>query len=389
MPSYSTRKTKNGTVFDVRFRIIDDNGQEVQKRLCSYPNKHAAQQAYIEFMKTYSPPILKLKTNGGYYFDELFTLYKKKMEAEIAESSFYDLNSIYLKYLFPYFTGKIVNTITKAEYATWQTELWAMKNPANGKYYSQKYLIKIRSTLMSFLSWCEETYDIPNLYKQIKKPQRKEMKTEMQFWTLNEFIKFQNSIDNVLWKTFFMSLFYSGCRAGEIRALSDKDILLNNGIYYFVINKGITRKTIKKDNKFVITAPKTTTSNRTIPLPEIMTNQINEYLKYKKENDIGSSFFFGGNSPLAEMTYYRYFKKFTETAGLKKIRIHDLRHSHASMLIHLNIPITVISKRLGHSSIDMTLKKYAHCYTNDETAAVTTINNAINTILTDCVKIVP
>lgn len=383
MPSYPTRKIKGGTVTDVRFRIIDENGQEVQRRLCGYPNKRAAQQAYLEFMKTYTPPVLLPKSDGGYIFDDLFALYIKKMEAELADSSFYDLNSIYTKYIRPHFTGTLLTKLTKADYATWQTELWSAKNPDNGEFYSQSYLTKIRSTFTAFLTWCEETYDIPNLYK-IKKPKRKEIKTEMQFWKLDEFIKFQAVVDDVLWKTFYMSLFYSGCRIGEIRALSDNDVVLDNGIYYFVINKGITRKSLKADKKFVIAAPKTTTSNRTIPLPEIMTAQITEYLTYKKENNIGSMFFFGGDSPLAEMTCYRYFEKYTELAGLKKIRIHDLRHSHASMLIHLNVPITVVSKRLGHSSIDMTLKKYAHCYAEGENAAINTINNAISEISKKC-----
>lgn len=377
MPSYPTRKTKNGTVTDVRFRIIDENGKEVQRRLCGYPTKRAAQQAYLDFMKSYTPPTFQLKKDGVYTFDELFSLYKKKMEAELAASSFYDLNSIYSKFLYSYFTGKSLPALTKVNYATWQTELWSAKNPTNGEYYSQRYLSKIRSTLMAFLSWCEETYDIPNLYKLIKKPKRKEMKTEMQFWKLDEFLKFQNTIDDVLWKTFFMSLFYSGCRVGEIRALSDNDVVFENGTYSFVINKGITRKSLKADKKYVVAAPKTSTSNRTIPLPDIMTAQIAEYLKYKKDNNIGETFLFGGNSPLAEMTFYRYFEKYTEKAELKKIRIHDLRHSHASMLIHLNVPITVVSKRLGHSSIDMTLKKYAHCYAEGENAAINTINNAI------------
>lgn len=60
MPSYAKRQTKNGTVIDVRFRIINDTGVEVQKRLCGYPNKRAAEQAYMEFMKTYTPPVFKL-----------------------------------------------------------------------------------------------------------------------------------------------------------------------------------------------------------------------------------------------------------------------------------------------------------------------------------------
>ncbi len=376
MPSYPTRKIKSGTVYDVRFRIINDDGSEVQKRLSGYPTKRAAQQAYLDYMKSYAPPSFALNKDTRYTFDELYSLYKKKAETELAQSSFYDLNWIFDKFVNPYFCGKSLPAITKSDYATWQTELWATKKD-NGEPYAQKYLNKIRSMFVTFLSWVEETYDIPNLFRQIKKPKRKEVKKEMQIWELDEFLKFQNSIDNEMWKTFFMSLFYSGCRVGELLALSDNDVQLDNGIYSFRIFKNVSRKTVVAGQSFVIASPKTNSSNRSIPLPDIMTDQINRYFEYKKANGISDKFFFGGDAPIPQTTYGRYFQNYTQTAGVKKIRIHDLRHSHASLLIHLNVPITVISKRLGHSSIDMTLKKYAHCYSDSDNVALNAINQAI------------
>ncbi len=378
MPSYPTRKTKSGTVTDVRFRIIDENGQEIQKRLCGYSTKRAAQQAYLNFMKTYTPPTFQLKKDGVYTFDELFSLYKKKMEAELAASSYYDLTWIFDKFITPCFTGKAIPEIKKVDYALWQTELWAMKNPKTGEFYKQKYLTKIRSTFMTFLTWCEDTFEIPNLYFLVKKPKRKELKTEMQFWELDEFIEFQNSVDDIMWKTFFMLLFYSGCRVGELLALSDFDIVNENDNLYLSIHKGLTRKTSNTEDKFIISAPKTATSNRRVQLPEVMTAQLEKYIAYKKENGISSDFLFGGDAPIPQRTYQRYFDRYTKAADLKHIRIHDLRHSHASMLIHLNVPITVISKRLGHSSVKMTLEKYSHCYSDGENIAITAINQVLN-----------
>lgn len=378
MPNYPIRKTKNGTVVDVRFRIVDENGIEVQKRLCGYPNKRAAQQAYLEFMKSYSPPALKVQKTKSYLFDDLWLLYRTTKETELAVSSFYDLNWIYEKFISPYFSGKSLPDLKKSDYAEWQTELWASKNPKTGIYYTQKYLTKIRSTLLSFLTWCEETYDILNQYKIVRKPKRKEMKREMKFWELNEFLRFQEAVDDIIWKTFFMCLFYSGCRVGELVALDDGNVVKSGDNYTLNINKGLTRKTLHTDDKFVITAPKTSTSNRTIVLPQVMTEQIDLYFAYKQENHIPSSFFFGGNTPIAQRTYQRAFADYSDKANLPHIRIHDLRHSHASMLIHLNVPITVISKRLGHSSVKMTLERYSHCYSDGENVATEAIDFAIN-----------
>lgn len=151
---------------------------------------------------------------------------------------------------------------------------------------------------------------------------------------------------------------------------------LENGNYVFNVCKNLTRKT-NSNQSYLVVSTKTETSNRKILLPDVITNQLAIYIQYKQSNGIPSQFFFGGDRPIAQRTYQRYFEKFTIEAGLKKIRIHDLRHSHASMLIHLNVPITVISKRLGHSSIEMTLKKYAHCYASGAGEAIAAVDNAI------------
>ena len=378
MPSYAKRQTKNGTVIDVRFRIINDTGVEVQKRLCEYPNKRAAEQAYMEFMKTYTPPVFKLSKDTKYCYDELIVIYKKKMETELAVSSYYDLCWILDKYITPYFQGKSIPSLKKSDYAEWQTELWAAKNPKSGEPYAQKYLTKIRSTLMAFLNYCEETYDILNVYKMLRKPKRKEMKKEMEFWEIDEFQKFINVVTDLTWQTFFMSLFYSGCRVGEILALSDKDVVRQNENYCFNISKGVTRKTGNPTSPYLITSPKTVTSNRTVILPDIMTDQISQYLSYKKANGLSDAFFFGGDSPIPQRNYQHAFERYIKQAEVKRIRIHDLRHSHASMLIHLNVPITVISKRLGHSTVKMTLERYSHCYSDGESVAVDALNNALS-----------
>lgn len=123
MASYSFRKTKQGTVCDARFRIVNENGIEIQKRLCGYPNKRAAEKAYMDFMKSYTPPALKVQKASSYTFDELWAIYRKKKETELAVSSFYDLNWIFDKFITPYFTGKSVPNLKKPDYVEWQTKL--------------------------------------------------------------------------------------------------------------------------------------------------------------------------------------------------------------------------------------------------------------------------
>ena len=74
----------------------------------------------------------------------------------------------------------------------------------------------------------------------------------------------------------------------------------------------------------------------------------------------GSPFVFGGQRSLPITCVQREFERAIKESGVKRIRIHDLRHSHASVLIASGVPIIAVSKRLGHSSVNVTLSVYAH-----------------------------
>lgn len=382
MPSYTKRQTKNGTVIDVRFRIINDTGVEVQKRLCGYPNKRAAQQAYMDFMKDYTPPtrtteIKKDGRNEHFFYASLMKEYLLNRKSELAVSSYVDFEWTINKYITPYFKDSYIPDLTKADLSQWQAERWAEVNTKTGRQYSQKYLTKLRTVLMTFLNYCENIHNITNVYKNVPKPKRKEMREEMKFWEIDEFELFYEHVEDILWKTLFMMLFYSGCRIGEALALQTNDVYkLDDGNYCINVRKTLTRKTGNKNISYELIAPKTSTSNRTIILPDIMTEQIEEYLNYTSKQKTTGSFFFGGEIPLSPTSVKNHFLDSTKKAGVKRIRIHDLRHSHASMLIHLGVPITVISKRLGHSSVKMTLERYSHCYSDGENVAVSAINEA-------------
>ena len=99
------------------------------------------------------------------------------------------------------------------------------------------------------------------------------------------------------------------------------------------------------------------------------------YQKYEGFND--DWYIFGGIKPLAPTTIGRKKDRYSALAGVKKIRIHDFRHSHAFLLLSFGVPITVISQRLGHSDINMTLNTYSHLMPRDEDKAINMINTLI------------
>jgi integrase len=78
------------------------------------------------------------------------------------------------------------------------------------------------------------------------------------------------------------------------------------------------------------------------------------------------SFIFGGASPYRSTTIARYKNSYCKLAGVKEIRIHDFRHSHASLLISNGADPTIVAQRLGHTGVEMTLNIYSHMFPNKQ-----------------------
>lgn len=149
----------------------------------------------------------------------------------------------------------------------------------------------------------------------------------------------------------FQTLYYTGIRIGELLALTYNDIDLANGIIR--INKTVNFK----GGKVIFTSPKTPKSNREITIPQLLINDLSNYIEkiygYKMTDRV---------FPYTKAILYKELKKKSEQAGLKKIRVHDFRHSHASLLIDMGINPLLISERLGHERVETTLNTYSHLY---------------------------
>lgn len=177
-------------------------------------------------------------------------------------------------------------------------------------------------------------------------------KKEMPVWTPDEFRRVANEVDSPLYRAFYTFLFWTGCRRGEALALCKEDI--NGNVVH--IHRAI------KHFKNGFQSLKTDSSERYITIDSKTMDMLKPFIEH------ADPFVFGGDRSLAISSVDRYFKRAITAAGVDRIRIHDLRHSHATWLFSQGVNIVAISKRLGHSSINQTLKTYAHLLkrTNDE-----------------------
>lgn len=213
--------------------------------------------------------------------------------------------------------------------------------------------------IRSVFTYANSIYNVPNNGSVIRSYKlTKEDKKEMDIWTPQEFQQFIDCVDEGYYKAFFTFLYWTGTRRGEALGLCKDD---------FSGNKVHIHRQIKHHcNGF--TELKTGTSERTISIDKKTCEYLQPFIKE------ACPFVFGGIRCLAITSIQRYFTEAIEKSGVKKVRLHDLRHSHASVLISAGVPIIAVSKRLGHSSINITLSTYAHLLQKTEDEMVSAID---------------
>ena len=141
----------------------------------------------------------------------------------------------------------------------------------------------------------------------------------------------------------FQMLYWCGIRVGELLALTPSDFDFNNKTV--TISKSYQRL----HGEDIITSPKTPKSNRTIKMPQFLCDEMQEYINMFYEAGENDRIF-----PISKSYLHHEMDRGAKAAGVKRIRIHDLRHSHISLLIDMGFSAVAIADRVGHESIDIT-----------------------------------
>lgn len=293
----------------------------------------------------------------GITFEKVYSDYLEKQKLHNSYGTVQKRENIYKEIIKPHFPiySKVEN-ITKKDCRDFYEWLYHTD-------YASSYKNIILNQLVAIFKHCERYFDIENNpAKSLEKFKltfnEKQSKRAIQFnvWSIDEFNSFIQYVDNDTYKLFLIVLYYTGMRKGEAMALKWSDF--RNGI--FDINKSITTKT--KNVGYEIKEPKNIYSNRRISAGKTITQIMNQY-KEREMSIAGFSedwFIFGRLKPISTTNLDRVKKIAIEKSGVKTIRIHDLRHSHASNLFAQGIDYITISKRLGHNNPQTTLNIYAH-----------------------------
>ena len=245
--------------------------------------------------------------------------------------------------------------ITAQQIITWQNELMNYKDE-NGKALSPVYLKTINNQLSAIFNHAVKFYNLKENPCRKAGSMGKKKNREMLFWTKEEYLKFAEvMMDKPQFYYAFEMLYWCGIREGELLALTPADFDFKKGTVS--INKSYQRL----NERDVITTPKTEKSNRIITMPQFLIEEIQDYLRQLYDVGMNDRMFLVTKSGL-----HREMARGAQEAGVQRIRIHDIRHSHVSHLIDMGFSAAAIADRVGHESIDITYN-YAHLFPSKQT----------------------
>jgi integrase len=337
MPAYKDDNSK----WFIRSRYKDYAGENKQKLKRGFKTRKEALDWERDFLNS-------LETSPEITFENLTEKYLEDMSTRLKKTTIEKKKNILKNKVLPTFGKLKISDITPIHIRNWQSELLKQD-------YSQTYLKGIHDQLTSVLNYAVKYYGLKSNPTLIAGSMGKKKAQDMDFWTLEEFNTFISVVDKEDIKLAFNILFWTGIRIGELMALTLSDIDIYNSL--IDINKTYT----KMNGQEIITEPKTVKSKRVVYTPEFLCNDINNYLDslygLEKDNRIFS---------FAKTYLGKQLKKYAAIANVKKIRVHDLRHSHASMLINMDVNVLTISERLGHEKVDTTWNTYSHLYPNKQ-----------------------
>ena len=327
----------------IQYRYTDWQGKRRKSTKRGFATKREAEEWLRNFLITQ-------KADFDMKFENFWKMYYADMETRLREHTMRTKKYIVELKILPYFGNKRVNDITAADIRQWQNELIKIG-------YSPTYLKTINNQLSAIFNYAVRYYDLKSNPCAKAGSMGKSKAEEMDFWTGEEFRRFIDSVMNKrLSYMAFMTLYWTGMRLGELLALNPKDVDLEKRTI------SITKSYQRLGKKDVITPPKTPKSKRVITIPEFLAADIKDYMDSLYDLQEDDRLF-----PITKYYLEHEMQRGIKESGVKRIRVHDFRHPHASMLIELGFSPLEIANRLGHEKVETTLNTYAHLYPNKQT----------------------
>jgi phage integrase len=338
MPAYKNDKTGK---WETLFYYTDYKNEKRKKHKRGFNTKKEALEFEREFLA-------QSQFSIEMTFKSLYSLYQDDMESRIKKTTMEIKGYIVNKKILPFFENMKVKEIKPIHIRKWQSEL--LKTD-----YSKTYLKSIYNQLTAIFNYAVRFHNLDKNPCHVAGSIGKKDADEMQILTLQEFNKMIDYVTDKENKFFYIILFWTGMRKGELLALTYEDVDFENKTISINKNFQIVR------GEKVITDPKTPKSKRVIAVNDIVLNCIKEMWDTTYKPNKTDTIFY-----VSKYSLKRQLDTACKRAKVPQIRIHDLRHSHASYLLSNGINIVILSRRLGHEKVQTTLNIYCHICPSSE-----------------------
>ncbi len=307
--------------------------------------------------------LVKLKQDLDMTFENFFSSYTADMQSRLKENTWRTKENIIRNRILPYFGKRKMSEIRPRDIITWQNKMINYRDK-DGNQYSPVYLKTLHNQLSAIFNHAVRYYGLHNNPAAKVGNMGKSKNKEMQVWTKEEYLRFADSMmDKPLSFYAFEMLYWCGIREGELLALTPEDFDFNKCTVS--INKSYQRL----KGKDIITNPKTPKSIRIIVMPDFLCEEMKECIRFQYSIQPTDRLF-----PVTKSYLHHEMTRGAKEAGIKRIRIHDLRHSHISLLIDMGFTAVAIADRVGHESIDVTYN-YAHLFPSGQTDMAEKLNS--------------
>ena len=337
------------------YRYTDWTGEKKQTQKRGFKTKREAQAWEREQLH-------KSSTDLDMTVASFFEQYTADMQTRIKENTWATKEHIIRTKILPYFGKQRMSNITAQQIISWQNELINYKDD-NGKPLSPVYLKTIHNQISAIFNHAVRYYNLRENPCKKAGSMGKKKNREMLFWTKEEYLKFAEvMMDKPQSYYAFEMLYWCGIREGELLALTPADFDFDKNTV------SISKSYQRLNGQDLITTPKTEKSNRIITMPQFLAEEMQDYLKMLYDVGEDERIFTVTKSYL-----HREMDRGSKEAGVKRIRIHDIRHSHVSHLIDMGFSAIAIADRVGHESIDITYN-YAHLFPSKQTEMADKLN---------------
>lgn len=343
MSAHKDSEKKKGVSWYCQFYYTDWTGARHKKKKRGFPTKKAALDWQEEFLRINC-------RSSDITFEAMAELYYKDRESRNDEDTIANKRSMINTHVLPYFGNRIITGINHTDIRQWQNLMLKKTNPKNGKPYAPTYLRAINSALSTVFNFAEEFYNLKNNPCHRVKSIGKKRAGKMNFWTLDDYNLAIKNEKKHAYRIAFDLLFWTGVREGECLALTPQSIL------HEAKSIDIRHTFKRKKGEDIFGKTKTENSERETTMPEFLYQEIVNYLDSLYEYAPDERLIYFTRTALS-----RELNRLADLAHIKRIRVHDLRHSHVALLIELGYSISEIAERIG-DTIEEVERTYAHLY---------------------------